>query len=112
MDNSTIKRLYDILSSITEIEDYFQNIPRQFENYRTNTMLRRAIHMNLAIIGEATNQILKEHPDIEISHARSIVNTRNYIIHGYDSLRSEIIWAIVINDLPILKQEVARLLDR
>lgn len=67
--------------------------------------------MNLAIIGEATNQILKEHPDIEISHARSIVNTRNYIIHGYDSLRPEIIWAIVINDLPILKQEVTGLLD-
>lgn len=33
------------------------------------------------------------------------------MIHGYDSLRLEMIWAIVINDLPKLKQEVMALLN-
>lgn len=67
--------------------------------------------MNIAIIGEATNQLLKIEPHIPISHARAVVNTRNYIIHGYDSLRPEIIWTIVINDLPLLKEEVTKLLQ-
>jgi len=39
-----------------------------------------------------------------------IVNTRNYLIHGYDSLREDLIWSIVINHLPILKAEIRALL--
>lgn len=68
--------------------------------------------MNISIIGEATNRILKIDPAIMISNARQIVGTRNYLIHGYDSLRLEMIWAIVVNDLPKLKQEVVSLLSR
>ena len=69
-------------------------------------MLLRAVQMNIAIIGEATNRILKKDENISITNARKIVNTRNYVIHGYDSLRNEILWAIVIKDLPLLKEEV------
>ena len=75
-------------------------------------ILIRAIQMNIAIIGEAMNRLLKLQPDLAISHARKIANTRNYVIHGYDSLRNEILWAIVINDLPILLQEVEQLLSQ
>lgn len=67
--------------------------------------------MNIAIIGEATNRILKIREDISISNARKIVNTRNYVIHGYDSLRYEILWAIVIKDLPLLKAEVMAIIE-
>ncbi len=44
------------------------------------------------------------------SCSRQIVSTRNYIIHGYDSLDNEILWGIVINHLPRLKVEVSELL--
>ena len=54
---------------------------------------------------------MKIDPAIIISNAKQIVGTRNYLIHGYDSLRLEMIWAIVINDLPKLKQEVMALLN-
>lgn len=67
--------------------------------------------MNIAIIGEATNRILKIREDISISNARKIVNTRYYVIHGYDSLRYEILWAIVIKDLPQLKAEVMAIIE-
>lgn len=66
--------------------------------------------MNIAIIGEATNRILKIRDDISITNARKIVNTRNYVIHGYDSLRYEILWAIVIKDLPLLKAEATAII--
>jgi len=110
MDRKVAKSLYDILERIAEIESYFEKIPRKFEVYKDNALLRSAIHMNISIIGEATNRILKIAPDITISNARQIVGTRNYLIHGYDSLRLEMIWAIVINDLPKLKEEVKALI--
>lgn len=111
MDRRVKKLLFDIQQRIAEIESYFDKLPRQFEEYKTNSLLRSAIHMNIAIIGEATNSILKIAPDINITNARQIVGTRNYIIHGYDSLRPEMIWAIVINDLPELKKEVIELME-
>ena len=68
--------------------------------------------MNIAIMGEAMNSILCLHPEISISSARKIVDTRNYLIHGYDSLSHEIIWNIVINHLPVLKEEIQNLMKK
>lgn len=70
----------------------------------------RRYFITLQLIGEAVNNILKIDSDIAISSARKIVNTRNYIIHGYDSLDNEILWSIVINHIPKLKDEIASLL--
>lgn len=111
MDRKIQKSLYDILKCIDEIDSYFNTLPRTFELYSENSLLRSAIHMNLSIIGEATNRILKINPEIKISNARQIVGTRNYIIHGYDSLRPEMLWAIIIKDLPKLKEEVSILIS-
>ena len=48
---------------------------------------------------------------IEFSNARKIVNTRNRIIHGYDTVSDDIIWSIVIKDIPILKVEIQKMLS-
>ncbi|WP_296619630.1 HepT-like ribonuclease domain-containing protein [Marivirga sp.] len=66
---------------------------------------------NLEIIGEAVNRILKVKPDFPIRNARMIVDTRNRISHGYDSVSDEIIWSIVIRDIVKLKSEVEDLLN-
>ena len=81
-----------------------------FETFCNDSMFRRAIERNLEIIGEAMNQVLKINSDISITSVRKIVDTRNFIIHAYDSLRPEILWMIVIKYLPVLKQEVNTLL--
>ncbi len=57
------------------------------------------------------NRILKTDRGIAITNARKIVDARNYIIHGHDSLSADILWSIVINHLPKLKMEVSTLLD-
>lgn len=54
-------------------------------------------------------RILKVEPTIEISDSRKIVDTRNRIIHGYDSVSDEVIWLIAIRYLPILDKEVEEL---
>lgn len=109
-DRSVEKYLNDILDSITQIESYFDTFPRKFEVYCETPMMQRAIQMNISIIGEATNKLLKIAPSIPITKARKIVDTRNYMIHGYDSVSHDMVWSIVINHLPLLKEEVVRIL--
>jgi uncharacterized protein with HEPN domain len=50
-------------------------------------------------------------PEIKITQARKIIDTRNRIIHGYDTVSKDIIWAIVSRDLIKLRQEIINLLD-
>ncbi len=74
-------------------------------------MLRRAIERNVSIIGEAVNRVVKEYPDVPISNARAIIATRNRVIHAYDAVTDDIMWKIVINDLPRLRKEVVSLMS-
>lgn len=110
MDDSTKKHLSDILIAIEEIESFFGNKPKLFDDLFSDLCLRRAIERDIEIIGEATNRILKVENNIHITNARKIVDARNYIIHGYDSLSPDILWSIVINHLPKLKEEAEQLL--
>lgn len=56
------------------------------------------------------NQVLKICPNIPITAARKVVDTRNFVIHAYDSLKPDMLWGIVINHIPLLKQEIEDLL--
>ena len=69
---------------------------------------RRAIERNVEIIGEAVNRIDQKDNNIILSNSRKIIDTRNRIIHGYDTVSDEIIWSILITHLPILKIEVEK----
>lgn len=110
MDEEIIKYLQDINRSIEHIDIFMSTRPRMFQTFCDDICFRSAVQWEIAIIGEAMNRILKIKPDIHITSARKIVNTRNYLIHGYDSLREDLIWSIVINHLPILKAEIRSLL--
>jgi uncharacterized protein with HEPN domain len=102
--------LYDILNAINEIDSFFTDTPKEFTAYQNDLRTRRAVERNIEIIGEAMNRILQKDDAIELSNSRKIVDTRNRIIHGYDYVSDDIIWAIVISHLPALKAEVEKLL--
>jgi uncharacterized protein with HEPN domain len=104
------KYLFDIKTALEKIETFIGK-PKIFESFKQNMMLQQAIERNLEIIGEAVNCLLKIDPEVKITSARRMVDTRNKIIHGYDEIQPEQIWNIVINHLPLLKQEVEGLLD-
>lgn len=112
MDNSIRTWLYDIQSSIQEIESYFEEGERKFEIYQSDIRTKRAVERNIEIIGEAINRILRVDNSIQISKARKIVDTRNRIIHGYDSISDDMIWGIVVNHLPKLLDEVSTLIEK
>ncbi len=110
MDNEIKKYLYDIKVSIESIENYLGG-KRNFKEYQSNKMLRRAVEREFEIIGEAMGRIEKIFPDIQISSKRQIISMRNRVIHGYDKIDNEIIWGTIVRHLPILKEEVRQLLD-
>jgi len=107
MDREIKTWLYDILNAIDEIEQFLPQGQRIFEVYKDDLKTKRAVERNLEIIGEATNRILTKDSNFKISHSRKVISLRNRIIHGYDVISDELIWGIVINDLPKLKSEIS-----
>jgi uncharacterized protein with HEPN domain len=101
--------LADINQAIDEIQSFLPE-KKDFFEFQKDLKTQRAIERNIEIIGEAISRVLKLSPDFPINNARKIVDTRNRIIHGYDSVSNEIIWGIVIRDLPNLEIEIKRLL--
>jgi uncharacterized protein with HEPN domain len=107
MDRDIKTWLFDIMNAIEEIEEFLPQGERLFEVYKNDLKTKRAVERNLEIIGEATNRILTRDPGFEISNSKKVISLRNRIIHGYDVISDELIWGIVINDLPKLKSELS-----
>jgi len=101
--------LEDIHRSIDEIFDFLPSGQNYFD-FEKDLKTRKAVERNIEIIGEALNRILKVDSDIAISDSRKIVDTRNRIIHGYDSVTADILWLIVKKSLPVLLKEVDTLM--
>ena len=101
--------LYDVLNAINETEQFLGDTP-DFSFFQNDLKTKRAVERNLEIIGEAMNRILNWGDNIQLSNSRKIVDARNRIIHGYDTVSDEVVWGIIINHLPTLKREVEQLL--
>jgi len=101
--------LKDIEQSIIEIYDFLP-VDRNFFTFQKDLKTRKAVERNIEIIGEAMDRLLKVDPSIKITDSRKIVDTRNRIIHGYDTVSEDVIWLIVNRYLPILEKEVKELL--
>ena len=102
--------LQDIDRSITEIYEFLPE-NKNFLDFEQDLKTKKAVERNIEIIGEAINRIVKIKSDIDISNYRKIIDTRNRIIHGYDSVSADILWLIIIKYLPILQREVKKLLS-
>jgi len=111
MTERQLKLLYDIKIAIDEIDSYFESESATYHNYKSNTLLKRAVERNLEIVGEAMNRLLKEDPEFTIENALKVIGLRNQIIHGYDSVSDENIWGIITLHLPKLKSEVNSLIN-
>jgi len=111
MDNKLNAWLEDINRSIDEIFDFLPE-KKDFFEFQSDLKTKKAIERNIEIIGEAVNRILNyEKSNIEIQNARQIIGTRNRLAHEYDNISDEIIWTIVIRELPKLKQEILDFLE-
>lgn len=101
--------LWDMLNAARGVAASVQNLT--FETYLENEDSRLAIERRIEIIGEAARRIssaFKEaHPEIPW---RLIVDQRNVLIHSYDEIADDRIWALAIRDIPRLIEQLERLL--
>ncbi len=105
------KYLSDILIAIRLIEDFTAEI-KNFEEYSNDLKTQSAVERQLAIIGEALNQLYKLNTGIVIENAKQIIAFRNRLVHAYDSIDNSIVWAILYRYLNQLKKEIEVLNDK
>jgi uncharacterized protein with HEPN domain len=103
--------LIDINQSIDEIFEFIGD-RKDFFAYKSDLKTKKAVERNLEIIGEAVSRIFKEDSSFQLENAKNIIGTRNRIIHSYDNISDEIIWTIVVRDLPLLKEQITKLLNK
>ena len=59
MDEYIEKHLIDVLNATNEVETYFADAPKLFQNFQKDMLRQRAVERNIEIKGEAINRILK-----------------------------------------------------
>ena len=76
-------------------------------------MPRAAVEREFEIIGEALARLARLDEDLVsgISEYRRIIAFRNILIHGYAEIDDRLVWDIVESKLPILRREVAALIE-
>jgi uncharacterized protein with HEPN domain len=103
-------RLRHMLDHAIEAVEMSASTTRQ--DLDTNRLLNLSLVRLLEIVGEAAGRVSQEtrdrHPQIPWPE---IVGLRNRLIHGYDAVDFDILWAIVCNDLPPLIEALEQILD-
>jgi uncharacterized protein with HEPN domain len=104
--------LWDVAQAAADIQSFIAN--KTADEYRGNPMIRAAVERKLEIIGEALSQAIRYFPEItnSISHCKQVIALRNRLIHGYATVSDLLIWEIVQNDVPQLRQEAEAMLHR
>lgn len=101
--------LRHILDEIDFLQLNLHNLTK--EQFFKSDLLRRAFVRSLEIIGEAAKKLPQEFKNqhMEIDW-KSIAGTRDKLIHGYFGIDYDIVWDILKNEIPSLKNDVDRIL--
>jgi uncharacterized protein with HEPN domain len=94
--------------AIKLIEDFTKEI-EDYNSYDQDLKTQSAVERQLAIIGEALNQLRKIEPAIEIENDKQIIAFRNRLVHAYDSIDNSIVWVILNRHLSLLKAEIIKI---
>ncbi|MDX9694258.1 MAG: DUF86 domain-containing protein [Bacteroidales bacterium] len=109
-ERTFIHFLEDIEESIEKIISYTNSY--SFKKFRTDDKTVDAVIRNLEIIGEASNKIpVKIKTKYPLVPWDEMYRMRNKAIHEYFGVDYEIIWDIVINNLPQNLKQIKEILE-
>jgi uncharacterized protein with HEPN domain len=105
------KYLHDIQRAAGLVRDFTSG--KELTDYSREPMLRAAVEREFEIIGEALTRLarLDQETASRISEYSRIIAFRNILIHGYTDVDDRLVWDVVMTKLPVLRSEVAALLD-
>ncbi len=110
--------LHDPLIALAQMRDHAQEAMallagKSRTNLEADRVLCLAIVRLIEILGEAARRVPSEmqqvYPSIPWSH---IIGMRNRLIHGYDRVDLDIVWSVVVADLPPLVARLAEITAR
>ena len=109
MSNRTdTELLYDIQEALRRIKAYTYEMT--YKEFLRDTRTQDAVIRNLEIIGEATKKLSVElrnrHPDVPW---KKMAGTKDRLIHDYIGVDIEIVWQIIIAELPDLALQIAKI---
>lgn len=105
------QRLLHILESIEEIEQYTSKA--NFSSFLENSMMWFACVKQMEIIGEAANNISEETKNkFSKIQWRQIIGLRHILVHEYFGIDTNLIWQIIANDIPQLKESIQKVLEQ
>lgn len=112
MDEYILKHLQDILNAISDLERVFKDYPMRFDVFEKDDLRRWAVERKTEIMGEAMTRIRKHSPDFEIPNGKEVIKTRNRLVHGYDSVKTDFLWGLVIRHIPQLKKDIEEIIRK
>jgi uncharacterized protein with HEPN domain len=100
--------LEHILEALERIQRYAAG--KSTADFMADTLLQDGVLRNLSILGEAAHRLLTDAPDYAAAHPEiplaKIYGTRNRIMHAYEEVDLEIVWNLVLFDVPDLLPKV------
>lgn len=111
MNERAIKRLHDAFEAGNELQRIARSHSR--EEFLQDHILQLAVWKLIEILGEALRQAERIEPDLEssIPNLRRMVDTRNRITHGYDSVNFLLLWDIASTHVDSLVDTLEALLS-
>jgi uncharacterized protein with HEPN domain len=109
-NNRDAGSLWDMANAIYRIQEFTANLT--YDAYLDSVLIQSAVERQLEILGEAARRLSDEfrqvHPEIDW---RRIIGLRNILIHRYDEIRQQTIWATVVSELEPLLAQLENLLS-
>ncbi len=103
--------LRHILEAILLIEEDTDNLTK--EEALSNKTKRDAIVYRLIIIGEAAKNLSDDFKNLHTEiNWKDLAAVRDVMAHKYFSIDLEIVWGIIKKELPNVKLEISKLLNR
>jgi uncharacterized protein with HEPN domain len=104
---SGLEHIADAVGKINELT----RLLHTYDNFERRWIERDALIRNFEIIGEASNHISQKvkdkYPEVAWNEIKGM---RNFISHEYFGLQLDSVWDTAVNDIPILKEQINKII--